>query len=135
VFNPWAIVAVLLLLGTSSTAGFFFGKDYGRSALLAEQAEAAARQATREAERQVNVEAIGAAAAAAAAVALNENEVNANASVERIRYVEVPGVCRDVDPVSLRELRQGAAAANAALRDGLRSLAALPGAGDPGDAP
>lgn len=133
--NPYALLAAALLLVGSSAASFLYGKKVGRDGVIAEQARQAEQQRDRDAERQVSVEAIGTAAAAAVAVALNQNAGAASGSVERIRTVVVPAECRDVDPTSLHELRAGTGAANAALRDGLRSLAAGAAAGDPGDPP
>lgn len=133
--NPYAVLAAVLLLVGSSAASFLYGKSVGRDGLVADQAADVAAQRERDAERQVNVEAIGTAAAAAVAAALNKTAGDANASVERIRTVVVPAECRAVDPASLQELRMGADAANTALRDGLRQLAASPTAGHSGDAP
>lgn len=133
--NPWAIVAVLVILGATNTATALFFKGVGRDSVLAEQAADAEAQAEAAAQRQRDAETIGTAVASATAAALHQNAGSSNESVERIRTVVVPAECRDVDAASLHELRTATAAANRTLGDGLRSLAPGTGAGDPGHAP
>ena len=133
--NPWLILGVVLAFVAGTTGAFFYGKDVGRDDLIAEQAEQAEKTRERDAERATNTEAIATAAGAAVAMALNQNAGVSNESVERIRTVLVPGECRAADPVVVSELRAGQADINAALRGGLRRIAAATGAGDPGDTP
>ena len=133
--NPWVLLGAVLVLVGASTGAFLYGKEVGRDGLIAEQAEDAERTRERDAERATNTEAIATAAGAAVAVALNQNTGATNESMERIRTVVVPGECRDADPVVVSELRAGQVDINAALRGGLRRIAAAAGTGDPGDAP
>lgn len=122
--NPSAILIVVILWIASVVGAFMYGRTVERDSIAAGQSAQKDRAQERETERQATVEAIGAATGAAVAVAMNQNTGATHTSVEKIREVYIPADCRNVDPVSLHELRAASAAANESLRNSLRSLAA-----------
>src|SRR5690606_24064444 len=113
--SPWFwLIAAVLLLATGS-GGYWWGHRTAAASCAAKAGGAAAKVETAEDQRDANVEAIATATASAVAGALATNRGNAEASDSRIRTVVVPGDCRVVVPVIVRELREAADDVNAAF--------------------
>lgn len=122
--NPWTWLAALLVLAAAVGGGYWWGHSSASTACQARAGSAAGKVEASEDRRDENIDAIAAATAGAVAAALNDNRGTTDESTARIRTVVVPGDCRAVDPVIVRELRAAADDANAALRAGLRPDAA-----------
>jgi len=129
--SPWFwLIAAVLLLATGS-GGYWWGHRTAASSCAAKADAAAAKVEAAEDARDANVEAVATATAAAVAGALATNRGYADGSEGRIRTVVVPGDCRAVDPVIVRELREAADDVNAALGVRVRPAATGPGPADP----
>lgn len=121
------VLAVLLLVG----GGYWWGGNNARNACAAANGKATAKVEKAEDKRDVNIEAIATATADAVAAELNQNRGAANESAEIIRTVVVPGDCRPVDPIIVRELRTAADGVNATLGIRMRSGSTERRASDP----
>ena len=122
--NPYLILAGVLAFGGACGGSFMYGRSVAADKCEADKGRAVVKVEAAEDTRDANIEAIATAAATATAAAMNENRGATNESSERIRTVVVPGACRAVDPAILRELREAADDANAALGVGVRPVAA-----------
>src|SRR5690606_26396006 len=130
--SPWFwLIAAVLLLATGS-GGYWWGHRTAASSCAAKAGAAAAKAERAEDQRDEAIDGIGAATVAGRSAAEGETRSATHASVERIRTVVVPGDCRAVDPVVLRELDEGRERVNAKIRSGLRQRAA---GADPAAAP
>lgn len=122
--NPWVILGLLLALAGSVFGGYQWGASSERDACAAAAGGQAAKAEGIEDGRDASVDAIGSATSAAVNAAGNQTREAAHESAERVRTVVVPGPCRVVDPVVVRETRAAVERINAKVRGGLR-----PGAG------
>lgn len=126
--NPYVIVGVVLLwLGTVAGGGFI-GHRMASNACKASAGVVLAENKGAQDARDASIDTIGAQTAAGRDAAAHDTRSATHASAERIRTVVVPGDCRDVDPVVLRETGEGVDRVNAKIRSGLRQRAA---GGDP----
>ncbi len=116
-----AVVVALVLVG----GGYWWGHAAAATSCAAKAGKGAAKAETAEDLRDANVDAITAAAVTAIHAAQANTQGNAYESAERIRTVVVPGPCRTVDPVIVRELDEATCRINAKIRGGVR-----PGAAD-----
>ncbi len=124
-------LALVLALGLFGGGMYWWGGNNARNACAAANGKASAKVEKAEDRRDLAVEDIATATATAVAAELNQNRSDANDRAERIRIVEVPGACRNIDPAIVRELRQAADGVNAALGVRVRPAPAEPGAGNP----
>ncbi|MFO3704411.1 hypothetical protein ACI6Q5_05365 [Xanthomonas codiaei] len=116
----YAILAAVLLFVVTNVGSFFFGKHYGQLDQRAKAGNAFASQVADQNKTNTAIDAAGASARAAVSGALNENRSSTHAAIERIRTVVVPGPCRDVDPVLLREAGEAVDRVNAKIRGSVR---------------
>lgn len=116
----YAILAAVLLFAVTNVGSFFFGKHYGQLGQQAKAGSALAGQVADQNKANTSIDATGASTRASVSGALNENRSSTHAAIERIRTVVVPGPCRDVDPVVLREAGEAVDRVNAKIRGGLR---------------
>ncbi|MBB5769114.1 hypothetical protein [Xanthomonas euroxanthea] len=112
---------MVLLFVVTNVGAFFFGKHYGKLGQQAKAGSALEGQVASQNKTNAAIDAAGAVARAAVSGALNENRSSTHAAIERIRTVVVPGPCRDVDPILLREAGEAVDRVNAKIRGGLRS--------------
>lgn len=129
--NPYFILAGVLAFGAACGGSFLYGKSVEADKCEAAKSRVVTKVESAEDARDENIEAIATAAATATAAAMNANRGSTNESSERIRTIVVPGACRAVDPAILFELRAAADDANAALRAGVRPVAAGADPADP----
>lgn len=122
--NPWIIIGFLVMLVVTGLGSCSYGKQLGKQACAAKAGVQLTTTKGVQDQRDVNVEAIGTATAKTAQAAANETRTNTNESIERIRTVMVPGPCRDVDPVIVREHAESQQRINAKIRSGVRPAAA-----------
>jgi hypothetical protein len=124
-------LALVLALGLFGGGMYWWGGNNARNACAAKAGKESAKIEKAEDKRDIAIDGIAAATAEAVAAELNRNRGLSDERAERIRVVEVPGACRNIDPAIMRELRAAADGANAALGIGVRSAAAESGAGNP----
>ncbi len=114
-------LALVLALGLFGGGMYWWGGNNARNACAAANGKASAKVEEAEDKRDANIENIATATANAVAAELNRNRGQSDERSERIRIVEVPGACRNIDPAIVRELRQAADGINATLGIGVRS--------------
>jgi hypothetical protein len=129
--RPYMPLIGLVLLLAYGGGMYWWGGNNARNACSAANGKASAKVEQTEDKRDANIEAIASATASAVAAELNQNRSDSNDRSERIRIVEVPGACRAIDPVIVRELRQAADSVNTALGVRVRPDPAEPGSGNP----
>jgi hypothetical protein len=133
--NPYTPLVAALLLVASFIGGCVHGQRGAKDACVAAAGAALAGAKGAQDTRDAAIDTLGAQTAAGRDAAVNDTRSTAHASAERIRTVVVPGDCRDVDPVVLRETGEAIDRVNAKIRSGVRQRAA---GGDPaaaGDQP
>lgn len=121
--NPYTPLVGLLLLVIAFIGGCVHGKRGAEQACGNAVGIAGAAIKGAQDARDGAIDAIGAQTTAGRDAALNDTRSTAHASAERIRTVVVPGDCRDVDPVVLRETGEGIDRVNTKIRGGLRQRA------------
>jgi hypothetical protein len=126
-----AVLAAVLALGLFGGGMYWWGNSNGRNGCAAANGKANAKIEKAEDKRDLAIDGIAAATAEAVAQELNRNRGLSDERSERIRTVEVPGNCRAVDPVIVRELRQARDGVNAALGVGLRPSSTEPDPANP----
>ncbi len=122
--NPWALLGTLVLLAATGLGSCSYGQHLGQQACAAAAGKAIANTKRAQDSRDAAVDTIGTAARAAADAATTETRSNTHAAIERVRTVVVPGPCRDVDPVIVREHDEAQQRIDAKIRSGVRPAGA-----------
>ena len=117
-------LVLVVSLGLFGGGMYWWGGSNARNACAAKNGAATAKVERAEDKRDLAVEDIASATASAVANELRNNRSDGDESSERIRTIAVPGNCRAVDPVVLRELDSARDHINAALGVSVRPSAA-----------
>jgi hypothetical protein len=131
--NPWIFVGFLVTLIVTGLGSCSYGKRLGTQACAAKSGVQLASTKAAQDTRDAAIEVIATETTQASDAAAHQTKVNTHESIERIRTVVVPGPCRDIDPVIVREHAESRARINAKIGSGLRPAGAGTTAASPGN--